>query len=569
MRALGLGLTLAFPVAALAQAPLYDLSGQTGDEFGKSVAAIGDIDGDGFGDVAIGGPFGDGYQPDAGYVNLYSGRTGYSIRQLKGLATGDHFGWSVAGLGGDIDGDGVSDLIVGAPYHDSTLGTDAGSVYLVSGATGAYLWIYGGNAADDWLGWAVSAVGDVDLDGVVDFAMGQPGLNLGMSTPDCGRVTVASGADFTHIQSWLGEAAGDFFGWSIAACGDLSGDGKPDLIVGAPYFDTGFALPAGRAYLAKTNGLPTPPTVLSTGSSTGGHLGHCVASGFDFDHDGFQDIALGEPYYATAGTPRGRVRVISGANLALAQTLLGTNDDQFGWAVAGLHDFDADGYGDLVVGLPGGDSGSADLGVARVFSGHTWTALSECVGYASGDKMGLAVASAGLLNNDPWTDMICAAPSSSVHGLYCGRARLVLGNADYPLMYCTSKTNSAGCVPFISYTGCASVSISDGFHLEAREVLLGVNGMLIWALSPNSAPFYGGTLCIGFPIHRTPVQTSTNVAAFNCPGLYNFHFSHAYMASFALGAGTDVFAQYWSRDNGFAAPNNVGLTNGLKFTLLP
>jgi hypothetical protein len=265
------------------------------------------------------------------------------------------------------------------------------------------------------------------------------------------------------------------------------------------------------------------------------------------------------------------VRVLSGqANHAILHTFDGTGDDELGYSVAALRDADGDGRGDLVIGAPYADIGpGVDFGLAKVYSGATWSLIYQANGYATDDRMGAAVASAGLLNADPWTDDLCAAPWASTNGAYCGRVRSILGNAPYPVGYCTAKTNSAGCTPFISFTGCASVSISDGFHLEAREVLPNVVGRLIWSMAPAATPFFGGTLCIAQPIRRTPAQISTVLPMGTCTGLYNFHFDHAYMASFGLTAGMEFYAQYWSRDTGFAPPNNIGLTNGLKCTVLP
>jgi hypothetical protein len=94
---------------------------------------------------------------------------------------------------------------------------------------------------------------------------------------------------------------------------------------------------------------------------------------------------------------------------------------------------------------------------------------------------------------------------------------------------------------------------------------------MIWSLASQAAPFLGGTLCVASPIRRTPAQISTLYSGFPypCPGAYDFHFSHTYMASYGLSSGTDVCAQYWSRDPGFPSPLNAGLTNAMKFTLLP
>jgi hypothetical protein len=165
--------------------------------------------------------------------------------------------------------------------------------------------------------------------------------------------------------------------------------------------------------------------------------------------------------------------------------------------------------------------------------------------------------------------MVGCSPSFDLNANDGGRARLVLGNAAAPTGYCTPKTNSAGCVPHISYTGCASLSIGDNFHVVAQNVLPNALGMLIWSQSPNSVPFFGGTLCVGSPIRRTQAQAAGNQGTGACIGTYDIHLSQAYLASWGLAPGMQIHAQFWSRDNGFAPPDNIGLTGGLKVTVLP
>jgi hypothetical protein len=135
--------------------------------------------------------------------------------------------------------------------------------------------------------------------------------------------------------------------------------------------------------------------------------------------------------------------------------------------------------------------------------------------------------------------------------------------------YCTAKSNSLGCMPSIGYTGTPSVASSD-FHITASNVLNNKFGLMIWSAAASSAPFGGGTLCVMPPVFRTPHQQSGGtVSGNNCSGHYSFHFSSAYMSLQLIGAGSTIYAQYWSRDPGFPSPNNIGLTNGLKFTTCP
>ena len=102
------------------------------------------------------------------------------------------------------------------------------------------------------------------------------------------------------------------------------------------------------------------------------------------------------------------------------------------------------------------------------------------------------------------------------------------------------------------------------------DVLNGQFGIMLWSASPNDQPLFGGTLCVGSPILRSPVlATGGNAGQPDCSGQLSFHFSHAYMSSFFLSTHDSLYAQYWYRDPGFAAPNAVGFTDALHFVLCP
>jgi Tol biopolymer transport system component len=137
-------------------------------------------------------------------------------------------------------------------------------------------------------------------------------------------------------------------------------------------------------------------------------------------------------------------------------------------------------------------------------------------------------------------------------------------------IYCTAKPNSLGCVPLIGSVGLPSQSGTDNFYVTASNVLNNKLGMMLWSLAPASNPFFGGTLCLHSPIVRTPAQMSGgSPTGSDCSGSYAYHFTQAYMLQQLLAANTTVYAQFWSRDPGFAPPNSIGLTNGLSFTICP
>ncbi len=136
--------------------------------------------------------------------------------------------------------------------------------------------------------------------------------------------------------------------------------------------------------------------------------------------------------------------------------------------------------------------------------------------------------------------------------------------------YCTAKTNSLGCVPAIGSVGVPSQSGPDNFYITATNVLNHRPGMMLWSTAPASNPFFGGTLCLASPIVRTPAQIAGGSLTGNdCTGTYSYHFTQLYMLQHLLASNTTVYAQFWSRDPGFAAPYSIGLTDGLSFTICP
>lgn len=197
----------------------------TPGSLGEEVRRAGDVNLDGFADFLAADPD----EGDVGAVHVYSGKTRKPIRVLKGAGVGEHFG--VAALGGrDLNGDGVPDYVVGANY-ESTVAADAGAVRAFSGKTGKLIFQILGNATDDEFGVAVDWIDDVNGDGVADLVVGAPFDDA--SGIDAGSVQIRSGKDGTLVRAFLGEIASDKLGFALAAAGDVDGDGTPDLVAGS------------------------------------------------------------------------------------------------------------------------------------------------------------------------------------------------------------------------------------------------------------------------------------------------------------------------------------------------
>src|SRR5262245_424743 len=255
----------------------YDVLALTGTSpaglFGISVAGLGDVDGDGIPDGLVGAPQYfeiPGFSNGPGYALLFSGATGGSVFTLTGTLLGDRFGQSV-GRAGDVDGDGVEDLLVGAPGTDAGGLADSGRAFAISGSTGIPLLTLDGTAAGDFFGESVAGVGDIDGDGNSDFVVGAP---RSIFPPvAAGYARLFSGAAGALLFQLNGTSAGDLFGASVAGPGDLSGDGVPDLLVGsaAPYPSLGVV----RTF----SGATGAPLLNLNGTSPGDPFRWTVAGG--------------------------------------------------------------------------------------------------------------------------------------------------------------------------------------------------------------------------------------------------------------------------------------------------
>ncbi|MFT7517741.1 MAG: energy-converting hydrogenase Eha subunit B [Myxococcota bacterium] len=189
-----------------------------GDKY-SGVSSIDDINGDGHSDILVG----ERSYASTGRVIAYSGIDGTLLYSVPGVLVDSRFGESVDSLGGDIDGDGIHDWIVGAPQTSAGGGNATGLAYLFSGATGNFIESFSGEADGDRFGGSVSGVGDVDGMGVLDFAVGAEGAEKGY---------IFSGETSLRLYDFPDATNPNFYGFgqAIAGGGDVNGDGSPDVL---------------------------------------------------------------------------------------------------------------------------------------------------------------------------------------------------------------------------------------------------------------------------------------------------------------------------------------------------
>lgn len=385
------------------------------DLFGRSVANVGDLDGDGVSDLAVGASSDDDGGPERGAVWILFMNANGSVRSSQKISSssggfagvldnGDFFGESLASIG-DLDGDGIPDLAVGA-FADDDGGNNRGAIYIlflntngtvrnhqkISSTVGGFV---GPLDASDLFGSSLTSLGDLDGDGVIDLAVGAEFDDDGGA--DRGAVYVlfmnANGTVRAEqkISSVVGGLTGtvdhgDFFGASVAALGDLDGDGTKDLVVGATGDDDGGA-ERGAVYVLFLNGNGSVRGQQKISVVTGGFFGlldnndffgESIASLGDLDLDGIADLAVGAIGDDDGGGNRGALYVLfmnaSGtvrAQQKISSTLGGfagplDDGDFFGHSLASIGDLDGDGFREIAAGALLDDDGGSEQGAVWI-----------------------------------------------------------------------------------------------------------------------------------------------------------------------------------------------------------
>ena len=392
--------------------------------FGAEGAGVGDMNGDGVPDLEVGAPWQDVGGNDAqGQAFVFSGADRKRLLTLNTPTpqADAHFGWSVAGMG-DVNGDGVPDLLVAAPDQDVGGNGRQGQVFVFSGATGSLLRTLNTPTpqADAYFGAEVAGVGDMNGDGVPDVLVGADGQTVGGNDAQ-GQVFVFSGATGRRLLT-LNNPMPQYlalFGSEVAGVGDVNRDGVPDLLVGAPYQDVGFNAEQGQVFVFSGATGQRLLTLNDPMSQAEAYFGWSVAGVGDVNGDKVPDVVVGAP---GLDYDPGRAFVFSGATGGLLHTLRTPTPQwwaYFGESVTGVGDMSGDGVPDLLVGAPGQTVGGNDAqGQVFVFSGATGGLLRTLNNLKpqANTSFGLSVAGVGDVNWDGVPDLLVGASGQTVGG---------------------------------------------------------------------------------------------------------------------------------------------------------
>jgi hypothetical protein len=397
--------------------------------FGHTVASAGDVNGDGFSDVMVSSTKYD-QEYDEGKVSVFYGSASglplsasWSVESNQASSLfGLSVGRSIASAG-DVNGDGYSDVVIGANFYDNGQ-TEEGKAFVYFGsATGLSVaadWTAEGGQNNAYFGFSVAGAGDVNNDGYDDILVGATGLGkvflyLGSASGPSVAPDWSSGTISGCLQ----------IGFSVASLGDVNGDGYSDIILGSPYCSN-VETNEGRAlvYYGSASGPGAVPDWTYESNQANAHFGISVAGAGDVNNDGRSDAIIGANIYDNGHNNEGRAYVFHGGDGGLSSGPSWTAEsDQdtpngefgalFGYSVAGAGDVDGDGFDDVLVGAYGYDRSvnTKDTGRVYLFNGSSngleftpsWIAEP---GTVASDYCGRSVAGAGDINNDGYADAI-------------------------------------------------------------------------------------------------------------------------------------------------------------------
>jgi hypothetical protein len=382
----------------------------------------------------------------------------------------DNLGYSVSNAG-DINGDGIGDIVIGSPFSDPNDQSNSGKTYVVFGKTdgfdptldvsnlnGTNGFVINGAKEGDQSGYSVSNIGDINGDGVDDLAIGAL-----FAQDNSGAAYVIFGSkdpnyfnnpiELSNLQptqgfTIKGNQSGDNVGWAVSSAGDFNGDGVKDLLIGATHPNDDGLANKGEAYIIfgkKDGDFASTVDILAIISDKPNNLGYSVSDAGDINGDGIDDLIIGAPYADPNGNNSGSSYVVYGRSkdnpftdyLINVSNLNGTNGfvingqdgDQSGFSVSKAGDINGDGIGDLIIGARDGNPNNKEsAGKSYVVFGNkngfgSSINLSELNGsngftingISALDNSGWSVSALGDINGDGIDDIIVGANNANDH----------------------------------------------------------------------------------------------------------------------------------------------------------
>jgi len=461
---------------------------QVDAEMGRSVASAGDVNGDGYADVIVGVERYDFGEMEQGAAFIYFGGSGafdtIADAQLVSNQAGAFMGGSAAGVG-DVNGDGYADVIVGAEqFENDQATTNEGAAFIYFGGPGAFNAtadaLLESNQLSAFFGNSVAGAGDVNGDGYADVIVGANLYNNGQTDEGAAFIYFGGPGTFNPTPDALLESnqAEAQMGSSVAGAGDINGDGYGDVIVGAPLYDNNVndasaAEGSAFVYFGGPGDFNADSDALLTLGQAGAGIGSSVSGVGDVNGDGYADVIVGADSYDNGQLGEGAAFIYFGGAGEFSTSPDGQveSDVSFGeagFSVAGAGDVNADGYSDVVVGVPGYDNGQDNEGAAFLYLGGSgnFDTIVDAVLESNqvGARLGWSVGGAGDVNGDGFADVIAGAINYANGQANEGAAFIFLGGTSPfdPSSDAILQSNEVGALMGYSVAGAGDVN-GDGY----------------------------------------------------------------------------------------------------------